>query len=349
MRVGRSSKESEGKECEGLEDEVSGESEGSDEHGCDTASEHCGTKEDIKSIADGEGSPSAGGCGESQGKLTTAGKQPEPVPAAEAVSSEHSQGFQGNPLLIQSMSKLLQAQTEMLTAQAQAVAVQGLPPIAKFSGENLDSDHDEDGFDKWLEAFEERAHLAGWSQEHKLYQLKIHLEHTALQVFRMLPGESKKVYDDVVSHLQKRFKPVDIEELKGIEFHLKIQGSESIEKLGISLQKLGRKAFPSINGKEYDRLLKGRFFQALHTKWQRKLGAPKPNETFSELYDRARTLERHDKQFTESAAGREKKPVSIGEKSAKSFSGSNTHGKGQSQQTSHSSDHSASKLRECYK
>lgn len=71
------------------------------------------------------------------------------------------------------MSKLLQAQTDMLSAQAQAVAVQGLPSMKKFSGENLDSE--EDGFDKWLEIFEERAHLAGWSEEHKLYQLKMHL------------------------------------------------------------------------------------------------------------------------------------------------------------------------------
>ena len=33
-------------------------------------------------------------------------------------------------------------------------------------------------------------------------------------------------------------------------------------------------------------------------KWQRKLGAPKPKESFEELYDRARTLERHDQQYS---------------------------------------------------
>lgn len=79
------------------------------------------------------------------------------------------------------------------------------------------------------------------------------------------------MYSEAVEHLKKRFKPVDIEELKGIEFHQKMQGTESIEQLGISLQKLGRKAFPGTSGKEFDRLLKGRFFQALHTKWQRRL------------------------------------------------------------------------------
>ena len=57
-----------------------------------------------------------------------------------------------------------------------------------------------------------------------------------------------------------------------------------------------------MNEKELDRLLKDRFFQALNSKWQRKLAAPKPNETFNELYDRARTLEKHDKQISATAA-----------------------------------------------
>ncbi len=51
-------------------------------------------------------------------------------------------------------------------------------------------------------------------------------------------------------------------------------------------------------------MLKGRFFQALHVKWQRRLGAPKTSETFQELYDRARVIERHERQYTESAASR---------------------------------------------
>ena len=58
-------------------------------------------------------------------------------------------------------------------------------------------------------------------------------------------------------------------------------------------------------GKELDRLLKGRFFQVLLPKWQRKLGHPKADESFEELYGRARTAERHDQQYKESAAGRD--------------------------------------------
>ena len=48
---------------------------------------------------------------------------------------------------------------------------------------------------------------------------------------------------------------LDIEELRGLEFHHKTQAGESVEQLGISLQQLGRKAFPSMSGKELDRLL----------------------------------------------------------------------------------------------
>ena len=51
-------------------------------------------------------------------------------------------------------------------------------------------------------------------------------------------------------------------------------------------------------------MLKGQFFQALHVKWQRKLGAPKPQETFASCYDRARTLEQHEKQYAASAASK---------------------------------------------
>ena len=47
-------------------------------------------------------------------------------------------------------------------------------------------------------------------------------------------------------------------------------------------------------------MLKGRFYQALLPKWQRKLGAPKL-ESFTELYDQARMLEQHEKQYQASA------------------------------------------------
>ena len=71
--------------------------------------------------------------------------------------------------------------------------------------------------------------------------------------------------------------------------------------MGLTLQTLERRAFSSVGAKEFDRLLKGRFYQALLPKWQRKLGAPKLEESFTEFYDRACMLEQHEKQYQASA------------------------------------------------
>ena len=81
--------------------------------------------------------------------------------------------------------------------------------------------------------FEERAGLAGWSKDQRLYQLKVHLQCTALQVFRMMPEQERKEYDTAVKRLKERFHPVDIADLKGIEFHQQMQlPEESVEQLG---------------------------------------------------------------------------------------------------------------------
>ena len=120
----------------------------------------------------------------------------------------------------------------------------------------------------------------------------------------MLAKDDKSSYAHAILVLKSRFRSVEIEELKGLEFHRRMQTDESIERLGMDLQKLGRKAFPSTEGRDFDRLLKGRFYQALHPRWQRKLNAPRADESFAQLYERARMLEQHDKQFTASAAHR---------------------------------------------
>lgn len=193
-----------------------------------------------------------------------------------------------------------------MTAQAKAAALQTLPALSCFTGEGVDIS--DDGFDKWLEKFQERAKFAGWTENDQLYHFKLLLEKTALETFRMLPDSEKSGIEAAISALRRRFKPGGIEELRGLEFHHKTQGTETIEQLGLSIQQLGRKAFPSITGKEFDRLLKGRFYQALLVKWQRKLGPPKADESFSDLYTRARLLEEYEKQYAASADSRNTAP-----------------------------------------
>ena len=50
-----------------------------------------------------------------------------------------------------------------------------------------------------------------------------------------------------------------------MEFHQRMQDQESVEKLGLDLQRLARKAYPSMGETELDHMLKGRFYQALFT------------------------------------------------------------------------------------
>ena len=207
--------------------------------------------------------------------------------------------------LAQSVAKFFQIQTDILSAQTKAMAAQSLPPpppLKHFCGEG--SLVGDESFDSWLEQFEERAVLAGWSNDDRKYRLKMHLDKTAFHAYQSLSSETKGDYSAVVVALRKRSLLIDIEELRSAEFYQLTQREETVEEIGIKLQTLARIAFPSIVGKEHNRLLKGRFYQGLLPKWQRKLGAPKPNETFEELYDKARTLERHDQQYSHSAAER---------------------------------------------
>ena len=145
------------------------------------------------------------------GSGSTGGKDPV-LESVEKVLQDRE-----HPALVELMAKLLKAQTKMLAAQAQAAVAQGFPPLPRFSGEKLQSE--DDSFERWIESFKERATLAGWSKDQRLYQLKVHLKRTALQVFRMLPEQEQKEYDAAVKKLKERFWPVDIAELKGIEFH----------------------------------------------------------------------------------------------------------------------------------
>ena len=82
--------------------------------------------------------------------------------------------------LMKSMTELIKAQMQAMT---KAASVQSLPPLDRYTGEG--SQAEDDGIDRWLERFDERAHLAEWSDEVKLYQLKVHLNKTASHVFRM--------------------------------------------------------------------------------------------------------------------------------------------------------------------
>lgn len=111
------------------------------------------------------------------------------------------------------IKQLFETQSLMFTAQMQAAS---FPPLRAFDGQ---SDGDDEEFDLWLERFEERAKLAKWTDETKLCQLRLHLSKVAGQALQMLPKEDKSSYSRAVASLKKPFRSVEIEELKGLEFH----------------------------------------------------------------------------------------------------------------------------------
>ena len=120
-----------------------------------------------------------------------------------------------------------------MAAQTKAVAVQNLPSLSCYTGEG--SDVVDDGYDKWVQKFRERAKFASWSAEDQLCLFKLHLNKTAMAVFRMLPDVELNNVESAITALGERFRPRDIEELHGLEFHHKTQGDESIDQLGISI------------------------------------------------------------------------------------------------------------------
>ena len=72
--------------------------------------------------------------------------------------------------------------------------------------------------------------MAGWSDPQKLFQLKAHLEKMAENTVRMLPKEDKTSYDKVVLALKNRFSSIDIEKLRGLEFHQLMQVKGTIQR-----------------------------------------------------------------------------------------------------------------------
>ena len=64
----------------------------------------------------------------------------------------------GSDTLVKSMTELIKAQMQAMTKTA---SVLSLPPLDRYTGEG--SQAEDDGINRWLEQFAERAHLAEWS------------------------------------------------------------------------------------------------------------------------------------------------------------------------------------------
>ena len=104
----------------------------------------------------------------------------------------------------------------MMVAQAKTVAVQNLPGLPCYTSEGGDAA--DDRFDRWIERFHERSQFASWSVEEQLYQLKLHLDKTALDVYHTSPKWKCETINSAITAMNKQFMPSDIEQLRGLEF-----------------------------------------------------------------------------------------------------------------------------------
>ncbi len=132
----------------------------------------------------------------------------------------------------------LESQAQLLAMQTNALSEQSAPPLLSFTGEDVEAEAN--SFERWLDMFEERATVLSWTDELKGYHTKQHLAGTALQVFELLPPAKCSSYGQLIESLKDRFKPIDIEDLRGLEFHQFTQKTQSVEKLGLELMTLAR-------------------------------------------------------------------------------------------------------------
>ena len=104
--------------------------------------------------------------------------------------------------VMQSLAQSVKSHTDMVAAQTIAMSALTLPRMLRFSGEGIQTG--EDGFDHWLERFEKRAKLVGWSEEHRstscpFYGIRIPIRRTAyyLIVSRLVTGDSGVIGKEV--------------------------------------------------------------------------------------------------------------------------------------------------------
>lgn len=103
--------------------------------------------------------------------VSLSGGIPTPVSGVSAVvtpaSGEPATGTVPSPgstsSIMETFTRLLKTQTDVMAAQVKAVTLQNLPSLPPYTGEGRDAT--DDGFDRWLQRFRERAAFANWSAE----------------------------------------------------------------------------------------------------------------------------------------------------------------------------------------
>ena len=149
-----------------------------------------------------------------------------------------------------------------------------LPQITHFSGDQKDGET----FEDWLEHLESVGTLAGWNDHYKLVHLTSALRGTAKSFYRSCAPVQRSNYQELVTALKKRFKPVVLTAVQSQLFHSRRQGQkESVDDFAQDLRKLHAKAYATSTSANLEAekvgqiVLVNQFISGLRPELQRKL------------------------------------------------------------------------------
>ena len=117
-----------------------------------------------------------------------------------------------------------------------------MPPLSKFSGEDLDGNGET--FLEWVEQFELVAGMCGWNDQAKLVNLTTHLHGQAYAFYRTCTPKQRSQYQGL-TELAERFTPVQIQTVHSNLFHQRRQeAGETVDRYTQDLRRLFYKACP---------------------------------------------------------------------------------------------------------
>ena len=126
------------------------------------------------------------------------------------------------------------------------VVAQQLPPINKFSGEDLDKEGET--FQDWIEQFEMIAQMCGWDHQAKLVNLTTRLRGQAYSFYRTCTARQRSDYDALKLQLKERFTPVRMQVVHSSLFHQRKQETnETVDQYAQDLRRLFYRAYPKVN------------------------------------------------------------------------------------------------------
>ena len=133
--------------------------------------------------------------------------------------------------------------TQAINMPAPYLLGQQLPPISKFSGENLEDEGET--FLEWAEQFELIAEMCGWSDQAKLVNLTTRLRGQAYSFYRTCTPKQRSDYKELKAKLVERFTPIRIQAVHSNLFHQRKQESgETVDCYAQDLRRLFYKAYP---------------------------------------------------------------------------------------------------------